>query len=336
MIRVPTVPSLRRLCLLCLVLLAVVPAAALAGRDEPKVYTLLPASGNPEGVAYDKKRGFFYVSVVTDGSIYRGTLDDPTVRPWLPAGQDGRTSATGMKVEGRLLYVAGASTGAIFVYDTRTGSLVGRFDTGPGGFINDLALTKNGDVYATDSLRPFLYRVRAESVEAGAGPVEAIPILPEIPHVPGQFNLNGIDVSENGKELITIQTNTGRVWKIVPGGRSHGGDDDHGDDDDRRSGGDPLARTITEIPVRGGPLVNGDGLIVDGDRLLVVQNQQELITEVKLSRQRTRGEVVGTTTDPTFKTPTTAAIARNRLLVVNSEFFETDGPPYTVTSIRTP
>jgi Cu-Zn family superoxide dismutase len=309
---------LRRLVCMLALATAVLPAAAGADSPSTRVYTMQPTAGNPEGVAFDKRTGFFYVSHAFNGAVYRGTLDDPIVHPFLPAGQDGRTGATGMTVdrEGRL-YIAGAFSSAIFVYDAATGALCARFDTGPGGFLNDLTLTKEGDLYVTDSFRPILFRVRAESIDACAGAVEAIPVAPEIPYVPGQFNLNGIVATENGKALISIQSNTGRLWRIEPTDN-------------------PLVRTITEIPVAGGSLVNGDGLVRDGGGLLVIQNAQELVTEVNLRRGGTEGEIVGSTTDPTFKTPTTAAFAHDRLLVVNSEFNDTDGPPFTVSSIRRP
>jgi Cu-Zn family superoxide dismutase len=312
---------LRRL--VCLLALATAALPAVAGADSPatRVYTMLPTSGNPEGIAFDRSNGFFYVSHVSNGAIYRGTLDDPVVHPFLPGGQDGRISATGMKVdhEGRL-YIAGSFTGAIFVYDTATGALRARFDTGAGGFLNDVALTKNGDLYVTDSSRPFLWRVRAASIEAGAGAVEAIPLAPEIQYLPG-FNLNGLVTTESGSALISVQSNTGRLWRIEPTDN-------------------PLVRTITEIPVAGGPLRNGDGLVINGSNLLVVQNGvptgPEVVTDVKLHEGGTTGEVVRATADPTFMNPTTAALAHDRLLVVNSEFVHTDGPPYTVSSIRRP
>ena len=41
------------------------------------VYTLAePQHGNPEGVAFDKRSGDFFVSATGDGSIYRGKLGD--------------------------------------------------------------------------------------------------------------------------------------------------------------------------------------------------------------------------------------------------------------------
>src|SRR2546430_4215887 len=38
---------------------------------------------------------------------------------------------------------------------------IASFNTGPGGFINDLVITGDGDVYATDSVRPFIWHVTA-------------------------------------------------------------------------------------------------------------------------------------------------------------------------------
>lgn len=303
---------------LCVAVLAAAIPSAVASTHDTQVYTLLPASGNPEGIAYDHRTGFFYVSVAFDGSIYRGTLDDPVVHPFLPAGQDGRTGATGMTVdkEGRL-YIAGAFTGSIFVYDTSTGTLLGRFDTGPGGFLNDVALTKDGDLYVTDSFRPILWRVPAEAIEAGAGAVEAIPLAPEVVYVPGDFNANGIVATHNGKELILVNSSTGKLYRVTPTEN-------------------PLVRSIQEIPVVGGPLRNADGLVFHGNRLFAIQNAEEVVAEVKLTEGGTQGEVVSRTTDPTFKTPTTGALVRDRLLIVNAEFFHTDGPPYTVSSIRRP
>jgi hypothetical protein len=43
------------------------------------------------------------------------------------------------------------------------------------------------------------------------------------------------------------------------------------------------------------------------------------------------------TTDPMLKTPTSVAFqSHNRLLIANAEYFNTDGPPNLVVSIRRP
>src|SRR5207253_8780130 len=119
----------------------------------------------PEGIAFQQSTGTFYVSGNNDGTIFRGNISDPVTSIFLPAGTDGRTTATGMKVDddGRL-FIAGASTGKIFVYDTNTGALLGQFYNNVATtFLNDIAITNNGDAYVTDSLDPKLYRVTTDS-----------------------------------------------------------------------------------------------------------------------------------------------------------------------------
>ncbi len=57
-----------------------------------------------------------------------------------------------------------------------------------------------------------------------------------------------------------------------------------------------------------------------GHHLWAVQNSLGQITEVRLDHRFRSGAVVGTTTDPSFRFPTTADIAHGRMLVVNSQF----------------
>ena len=119
-----------------------------------RVFTLQPdpaeKPGNPEGIAFDKRSRSFFVSITTGGDIYRGSLKSDTVEPFI----DGTGAAIGIKVKRGKLYVAGGPTGAIKVYDLATKALVAQFETGTGGFLNDLVVTRRGDVYVTDSLRP--------------------------------------------------------------------------------------------------------------------------------------------------------------------------------------
>ena len=142
------------------------------GQQPADVYTLAePQHGNPEGVAFDKRSGDYFVSATGDGSIYRGELGDTaTPVPVFIPGAAGQ-SATGLKVWRGKLYAAGASTGTIKVYDVDSGALVATFDTKGGDssptFVNDLDVTRRGDVYATDSARPVIYHLSAEEIAAG-------------------------------------------------------------------------------------------------------------------------------------------------------------------------
>jgi sugar lactone lactonase YvrE len=278
----------------------------------------VPASP-PEGVVYDQKTQAFYGGSVSDGLIYKGTLDDPTAEVFLPAGSDGRNEAIGVNVdnEGRL-YIAGGSSGTLYVYDIETKELIARFETGEGGFINDVAISKNGDVYFTDSIRPFIYRVSEDQVEDGGGTPEAIPLTPEVDYR-GFPNANGIRITPNGKYIIFADSNDDKLYRMVPAE-------------------DPTEREISEIGVVRGQTDNPDGLELRGHTLYVVNNQDELIVEVRLSGDYLGGRVVGNTTTPEFHTPTTASLARGRLLVANAEFFDQSepGPPFYVVSIPRP
>ena len=115
-----------------------VTAPAASAHDRPTEYLLDPAGTAaaaifPEGIA--ARGDTFYVGSTTDGTVYRGDLRSPTATPFLAGGVDGRTSAVGMKVDGRTLFVAGGGTGRVFAYDVRTGELdrivAGRADRRP-------------------------------------------------------------------------------------------------------------------------------------------------------------------------------------------------------------
>ncbi len=118
------------------------------------------------------------------------------------------------------LYVAGAATGLVFVYDTATGGLVRGFTTGLAGpqFLNDVAIAPDGDAFVTDSFRPVLYRVPAEDVVAGepTGTLDAWLDLTGTPivHQAG-FNPNGIVATPDGKYLIVVQANTGKLFRCT-------------------------------------------------------------------------------------------------------------------------
>ncbi|MEV4421377.1 hypothetical protein AB0L40_15540 [Patulibacter sp. NPDC049589] len=80
----------------------------------------------------------------------------------------------------------------------------------------------------------------------------------------------------------------------------------------------PGRRTL--IPVQGGPLTNGDGLLRSGSTLLAVQNRLDRVAVLKLSRGDRSATVRRTITDPQFDVPTTLAIAKSLLFTVDARF----------------
>jgi sugar lactone lactonase YvrE len=275
-----------------------------------KVFTLSPSThGNPEGVAALGHGGTFFVGATGDGTIYRGTIDNPTVTEFITGGTG--KSAVGMKVAGGRLYVAGGATGTIVVYDLKTRQQVASFATGSGGFLNDLVVTHRGDVFVTDSSRPVIWHVTAAQVAAGSGTPEQIGVGPEIAFPTG-FNLNGIVARDGGRQLIVVQTNTGKLFRIDLGTSAS-------------------SRRIQQIDAP--PLPGGDGLLLDRGRLVVVEGAPAALQFLKLDHGATRARLVDTRTDPTLRGPSTVTRVHDLLLVVNADF-ATSTTPFTVSGLR--
>lgn len=278
-----------------------------------KVFTLDPSmsDNNPEGVAWDSRSESFFVGTVATGTIYRATLRDTTLRPFItPDPAAPADSAVGMKVSGGKLYVAGGPTGSIYVYQINSGALLARFETGPNGFLNDLVVTEKGDVYVTDSFRPMIWHLTGAMVQAGTGKPGSIPVGPEIAYTTGQFNLNGIVSRRGGRELIVVHSFAKSLFRI---------------DLDRDT---PAARTIIKIDA---PALAGDGLLIDRGKLLVVVGSTASVTVLELSRHDSRARTVKVLTDGSLRGPSTIARAKDRYLVVNAAFGQP--APYTVSAL---
>ncbi|HEV8044754.1 MAG TPA: hypothetical protein VGP38_06215 [Rubrobacter sp.] len=285
-------------------------------------YVLPGETVYPEGIAYDPGTGDFFVGSTTDGTIFRGNvgLDEGEAEVLLDPGSDGRETAVGMKVndQGRL-FIAGGDTGRIFVYEADTGNLIRALETPESEmtFINDVAVTPNGDAYFTDSMRPTLFRVPS-TPDGEVGEAEPWLDFEGTPIEYGEgFNLNGIVASEDGRYLIVTQSNTGNLYRI-----------------------DTESREVTEIDL-GGETVQGDGMLLEGRALYAVRGQDGTVVAVELSEDFASGEVGEEFADPSFARPTTIAKYDNRLLVVNSQFDRREsgeGPelPFTVSDIAIP
>src|SRR3954447_16589479 len=280
------------------------------GATQARVFTLQPdPAANPEGVAYDKRTRSFFVSSTGDGAIYRGTLGSDTVSPYIPGGAG--KSAVGLKVKRGKLYVAGGQTGSITVYDLASKAQVAKFETGGGGFLNDLQVTRNGDVYVTDSFRPTLWHVTRAQVEAGYRTPQALDVS-AIPYEGnGAFNLNGI-VAKSARTLLVVDTNSGKLFRIKLG--PDGGSID----------------SIDEIPGATGP--GGDGMLLDNGRLVVVQGAPAQLSFLKLRKSARRARLERTQTSDKLHGPSTVDRARKLYLVVNADFANS-AKPFTVAGL---
>ena len=309
---------------LCAALATGAPSVAAAA---PDLYTIPGKRVFPAGIAVVPGSRTFYVSSRRDGTIFRGDLRRRAMRPFLAGGANGRDAAVGLAADrGGRLFVAGGPFGVLFVYNARTGRLIRAFDTGlhaPATFVAEIALAPNGDAYATDSLRPVIYRVPAASVVRSSlerSPPEAFVDLTgsAVAYGPGQ-NLGGIAVTPGGSTLLVVQSNTGALFRV-----------------------DVASRVVTEIPVDGGrSLLGADGILLRGGTLYVVRSSVRRVVAVELDRDLSSGLVAATIRARSFTDPSALAGAGGRLLVVNSQL---DGrvaapprrarPPFTVSSVR--
>ena len=86
-------------------------------------------------------------------------------------------------------------------------------------------------------------------------------------------------------------------------------------------------------------LTNGDGLLLSGRTLFVVQNRLNRVAVVRLNSAGTSGEVSPEfLTDPRFDVPTTVAAFGNRLYLPNARFTTPPTPdtPYNAVAIPKP
>lgn len=77
------------------------------------------------------------------------------------------------------------------------------------------------------------------------------------------------------------------------------------------------------------PVPNGDGLLLRGGTLYVVQNQLNKIAVLRLDRSLRSGTLVTELTDPDFDIPTTVAAIGRRLYAINARFSTPPTPATT-------
>ena len=282
---------------LMLLALAVVPVWAAPARPFPEVIPL-PNGWQPEGIVSGRGTDF-YVGSLADGSIYKGDYRTGAGEILVDAPPDGRI-AVGLAFDPRTdyLFVAGQTLGEAYVYDTITGESVAKYNLTlrGAGFVNDVIVTKDA-AYFTDSFQAQLYRLplAPDGSLPPPGIVETIALPAEFGSA--GFNANGIEATPDGKVLILVHSGLGALYRF-----------------------DTEFEETIEIELGGATVNFGDGLLLEGKTLYVVQNQLNEIAVVQLAPDLYSGEVVGTLTNENFDIPTTVAGFGNALYAVNARF----------------
>jgi sugar lactone lactonase YvrE len=290
-----------------LIMLVASPAGA-ADRPFPSVIHLEDGF-RPEGIAIGTGTTFYTGSLGGKG-IDRGDLRTGAVdRNFITAAGP----FTGMKVDDRgRLWVAGAGSGAGYVFNATTGAQLAAFQfatlplTSP-TFINDVIVT--GDAaWFTDSRRTVLYRVAPDGATYS---VTTVDLTGKIEFVPDVNNLNGIAATPNGSTLIVVNSSTGKLYAI-----------------------DTATIATREINLGGATMTQGDGILLHGRTLYVVRNRMNQIAVVRLSPDFSSGTVVDVITSAAFDVPTTIARFGNALYAVNARFTTPPTATTTYTAVR--
>jgi Cu-Zn family superoxide dismutase len=296
-------------------------AASIAGVSvsEVRLHELPGAAAFPESIGTDPRTAVFFTGSAVDGTVFRGTLDAAQAEVFLPAGSNGRTNVTGVKVDEKSrVWIIDAFNGRVLVYDEHARLLHTFVLDGPGKpTVNDLVFS-HGSAFVTDSARPFLYRLSVAAADTPATTTVKpwLAVDPPVVYATGEgplgVNLNGIVASPDGKTLVTVQTNTGILFRV-----------------------DVEQRTITPVVTGGADLLFGDGLLRIGDDVYVARNAVNEIVTLKFDAHYRSARLKSTMTNVAFTYPTSLAELRGRLLVTNSQLNARSNPklPFTVVDL---
>jgi sugar lactone lactonase YvrE len=304
----------RSLIVLLVLIISLATIGAASAASFPEVIPL-PDGFQPEGIASGSGTTF-YVGSIPTGAIYRGDFATGTGEILVPP-QEGR-AAIGMKYDPRsgLLFVAGGPTAKAFIYDGETGELVAEIQlTTLPSFINDVVITKDA-AYFTNSFQPMIHKVPLdrETGELTDPPTsEEIPLGGDYQFVPGGFNANGIDALPNGKTLIIVNSTTGTLYTV-----------------------EPETGVATRIDLGTGSVPRGDGILLQGKTLYVVQNAFNQIAVIRLAPDYGSGVITELISSPLFRVPTTIARFGDSLYAVNARFGTPPAPDTEYEVVRVP
>ena len=265
----------------------------------------LPNGWLPEGIAIGALPYAFFGSRA-DGDLYRVNLITGKGSVF---SQGPGTPSVGLKVDLRArLFVAGGPGGNGRVVNAITGEILASYSFASAPtFVNDVVLTPHA-AWFTDTQRAFLYKVPFDHF--GRLPSQDKVVAVPLGGAWAGTGANGIARTPDGDALLVIQSPTGLLFRV-----------------------DPATGNATQVDLGGALLLNGDGLLLVGRTLFVVQNRLNRVAVVELNKAGTSGEVTQHLTDPRFDVPTTVAAFGNRLYLPNARFTTPPTPDTTYNAV---
>jgi hypothetical protein len=292
-------------------------AASPAAHHAALAFTVTEKDLIPEGMAYDAAERVFYLSSLRKRKIVRVTPGvagrAAAFEDFTTEAQDGLYCVLGMKVDARRRVLWAISSAepfmrgytkaddgkaALFAYDLRTRKLIKKFAPPTDGLhlLNDLALDREGNVFATDTRSSEIFKLSRDALARDGGALEVLVAAGTL------ASPNGIAISDDGRQLFIASIPQG-VYRL-----------------DLKTG--QLAR----LPYpQGISLVGIDGLYFYKRSLVGVLN---MINPGRVARfylndaldRVTRAEIVECD-NPLFDDPTTGALAEGSLyFIANSQY----------------
>jgi sugar lactone lactonase YvrE len=270
----------------------------------------LPPGFQPEGITIGSG-ATAYLGSLADGDIY--AVDLRTGERTLVSEGPGSPSV-GLKIDNQgRLFVAGGPSGTGRVIDVETGDIIQEYTFASGQtFINDVVLTRDF-AWFTDSMQAQLYGVPLGPGGSPGDPADVVtlPLAGDWMQAEG-FNANGIAETPDRKALLVVQSNTGFLFRV-----------------------DPETGVATRVDLGDTLVTGGDGLLVRGNTLYVVQGRLNQVSVISLDADGTSGVLVDTLTSMNFDVPTTVAAFGNSLYLPNARFTTSPEPDtaYWITRI---
>ncbi|WP_033321398.1 superoxide dismutase [Streptomyces yerevanensis] len=269
----------------------------------------LPNGWGPEGVAIGAGPYAYFGSIAT-GGVYRAGLASGKGKV-VHRGLGRQT--VGLKVDAwERLFLAGGSSGELRVVDARSGALLANHAIGgEGSFVNDVLVTRDA-AWFTESFGARLYKLPLGK-QGRLGAPQTLELRGD--WVQSGFTANGIALTPDGSALLVTNAaaDGGSLMRVNP-----------------RTG------VTRKVDLGDTTLPSGDGLVLIGRTLYVVQPNVNQVDVIRLNRSGTKGTAIRVIRDDRFDLPTTAAAYKGRLYLPNSRFTTPDrdeNTPYDAVSV---
>jgi sugar lactone lactonase YvrE len=291
---------------------------------------LLPAGQHPESVVYDSRHRTFYASGLARSGIMKVLADGRTV-PFVDGASLPYNSTVGLRIDAarNVLWACNSDAFALFdaynsgdpsrlphgsallSFDLDTGkprrtipfNLVAGVDPADPQLCNDIAIDREGDAYATDSVSGYVVRVDARSRAAAV--LSKDPRL-HPPFTPFPIGANGIQLTPDERWLYVNVMGPGLLLRMHPDGSD-----------------------VQEVELN--EPIHGDGFIITGNRTAYVVESTPVFTGPHRVEQiefgGTESQPTATVTrtvpwpeDVAFDTPAAGSYGDGRFWIADAAF----------------